>query len=75
MTTSTKINVEILTTLDEDPKLNFFPWQLNVRNAAAALCKTITPRGLLSVVLEDDQWEAYPANISIDAQGATVTAN
>ena len=74
MTTSTKINVEILTTLDEDPKVNYFPWQLNVRNAAAALCKTITPRGLLSVVLEDDQWQAYPANVSIDAQGATVIA-
>ena len=75
MTTSTKINVEILTTLDEDPKVNYFPWQLNVRNAAAALCKTITPRGLLSLVLEDDQWQAYPANVSIDAQGATVIAS
>ena len=75
MTASTKINVEILTTLDENPKLNYFPWQLNVRNAAAALCKTITPRGLLSVVLEDDQWQSYPANISIDAQGTTVIAD
>ena len=75
MIASTKINVEILTTLDENPKLNYFPWQLNVRNAAAALCKTITPRGLLSVVLEDDQWQAYPANISIDAQGAAVIAD
>ncbi len=71
---SAKISVEILTTLDEDPKLNYFPWQLNVRNAAAAMCKTITPRGLLSVVLEDDQWQVYPANISIDAQGATAIA-
>ncbi len=48
---------------------------MNVRNAATALCKTITPRGLLSVVLEDDQWQAYPTNISIDAQGTMVIAN
>lgn len=75
MTTPKTIHVEILTTLEEDPKMRFFPWELNVRNAAAALCKTITPRGLLSVVLEDDQWQAYPTNITSDAHGTLVIAN
>ena len=45
-----------------------------MRNAAAAICKPITPRGLLSLVLTDPQWNAYPANISVDAQGQQVIA-
>jgi hypothetical protein len=68
------VHVEILTTLDEEPKLNFFPWEVAVRNAAATICKTISPRGLLSLVLTDPQWNVYPANLSVDAQGQQVIA-
>ena len=68
------VHVEILTTLDEEPKLNFFPWEVAVRNAAATICKTISPRGLLSLVLTDPQWIVYPANLSVDAQGQQVIA-
>ena len=74
MTSSKKPTAEILTSLDEDPKVHFFPWQLDVRNTAASMCKHITPRGLLSVLLDDEQWSAYPANISIDPQGQVVIA-
>ncbi len=69
-----QVHVEILTTLNEEPKLNFFSWEVAVRNAAAAICKPITPRGLLSPVLTDPQLNAYPANISVDAQGQQVIA-
>ena len=65
---------KILLTLDEDPKVQFFPWELEVRNVAASMCKTITPRGLLSVLLTDEQWNAYSANITVDPQGLVVIA-
>ena len=74
MTSSKKATAEILSSLDEDPKVNFFPWQLDVRNTAASMCKHITPRGLLTVLLDDEQWAAYPANITTDPQGQEVIA-
>ena len=74
MALSKKSTVKILSSLDEEPKLRFFPWEIDVRNAAAAMCRTITPRGLLSVTLSDAQWAAYPANVSVDPQGQIVIA-
>jgi hypothetical protein len=56
-------------------KVNFFPWQLDVRNTAASMCKHITPRGLLSNHFDDKQLVAYPANNSIDLQGQAVIAD
>ncbi len=67
-----KLPVEILISLDEEPKVNFFPWQIEVCNIAASLCKTISPRGLLSLVLMDTQWNEYPVNTTIDSQGNAV---
>ena len=75
MTTAKKQPIcKILLNLDEDPKVQFFPWELEVRNVAASMCKTITPRGLLSVLLTDEQWNAYSANITVDPQGLVVIA-
>ncbi len=69
-----KQTAEILTSLDEDPKVNYFPWQLDVRNSAASMCKHITARGLLSTLLTNEQSEQYPANITVDAQGQVAIA-
>jgi hypothetical protein len=66
--------VEILTSLEDEPHVSFYPWELDVRNTEASLCKAITPRGLLSLVLTDLQWDAYAANISVDPNGQTVIA-
>ena len=74
MSAPKKPSVEILISLDEEPKVNFFPWQIEVCNVAASLCKTISPRGLLSLVLTDTQWNEYPANTTTDAQGNAVIA-
>ena len=74
MTSSKRPQVTILTTLEEDPHVNFFPWELDVRNAAASVCKAITPRGLLSLVLTDAQWNAYPANQIVNQAGQPAVA-
>ena len=54
--------------------MSFYPWELAVRNAAASVCKAITPRGLLSLVLTDPQWDAYGANQIFDQAGHAVIA-
>ncbi len=67
MTTTKRPAVKILKTLDEDPEVQFPAWELAIRNAAT-LYKTITPRGLLSVLLNDAQWDSYSTNSSINPQ-------
>jgi hypothetical protein len=64
-----KAAIEILTTLDEEPRVNFLPWELDVRNSAASSCKTLCRTGLLSSLLTNEQWTDYPTNITTDAQG------
>ena len=66
-----RTTVEILTTLEDEPHV---AWELDVRNTAASIGKAITPRGLLSLVLTNAQWNAYAANISIDQNGQLVIA-
>jgi hypothetical protein len=68
MTTSTK-NVEILTSLAEAPHVSFFPWQLDVYDIASGMAKSIHPNGLLSAILTDEEWAAYPGNTTTDNQG------
>ncbi len=70
----TKPSVEILTTLEEDPAVNFFPWQKDVRTQASSLCKHITPTGLLSILLTDQQWAEFPSNTTMNQQGQPVLA-
>jgi hypothetical protein len=48
-------NIEILTTLTEDPYVAYFPWQLDVHDSASGLAKSIHPLGLLSAILTDNE--------------------
>ena len=68
MSSSVK-NIEILTTLDEDPHVSFYPWEIDVQDAAAGMAKSIHPLGLLSALLTDEQWAAYPGNATTDQNG------
>ena len=62
-------DVEILTTLDEDPHVSFFPWEMEVQDVSSGMAKSLHPSGLLSEILTDVQWAAYPGNSTIDANG------
>ena len=69
MTTTIK-NVEILTTLDEDPHVSFYPWEMDIHDIASGMAKLpMNPTGLLAAILTDEQWAAYPGNTRIDPQG------
>ena len=64
MTTAFK-DVEILTTLDKDPHVTFFAWESDIQDIASGMAKVVHPLGLLSAVLTDEQWAAYPGNTTI----------
>ena len=67
--TKTVKDVEILTTMEEDPHVSFFPWEMEVQDIAAGMAKSVHPSGLLSEIMTDSQWAAYPGNATIDANG------
>ena len=52
MSTAVKA-VEIITTLDNDPHVIFFSWEMDVQDVASSMAKSIHPLGLLSEVLTD----------------------
>ena len=64
MTTAVK-NVEILSTLEEDPHVTFFAWESDIQDIASGMAKSVHPLGLLSDILTDEQWAAYPGNTTI----------
>ena len=64
MTTAVK-NVEILSTLEEDPHVTFFAWESDIQDSASGMAKSVHPLGLLSDILTDEQWAAYPGNTTI----------
>ncbi len=68
MSTTVK-EVEILTTLEEDPHVTFFPWEVDVQDIAAGMAKSLHPLGLLSAILTDEQWASYPGNAVPDQNG------
>jgi hypothetical protein len=64
----------IATTLDEDPEINFFVWRINVEDVAANSATLIEPTGLLTTVMTDAAWDAYPANTTVTAATGTTAA-
>jgi hypothetical protein len=52
-------------TLDTDPEINFIPWELNIQDVVATKARNLHARGLLSLVLNQKQWDAHALNISI----------
>jgi hypothetical protein len=69
MSTTTVKNVEILTTLEDDPHVTFFSWEVDVQDVASGMAKSIHQHGLLSEILTDAQWAAYPGNSTTDQAG------
>ena len=65
-------NVEILTNLEEDPHVAFFAWELDVFDVAAGMAKSIHHHGLLSHVLTDEQWAAYPDGNAVPDQNGNI---
>jgi hypothetical protein len=58
---------------DTDPEINFVNWELNIQDVAANAMRTISgEQGLLSLVLNQSQWDTHALNISTNDQGLKV---
>ena len=75
MTTKDSTDLYTITTsMDLDPEINYFGWRLNVEDVAAGAATLIVPTGLLTTVMTDPEWNAYPANTSTTPATANAAA-
>ena len=65
---------EIGVSLEHDPELMYFTWKVNVQNRAANMATIVDRTGLLSLILTDEEWNAYSANRSVAPDGTIVIA-
>ncbi len=71
MPATSDTQLSIKQTLDTDPEINFIPWELNIQDVAATKAHNLHPQGLLSLVLNQHQWDTHALNTSIvDGQAA-----
>ena len=66
------LNSDIGISLEHDPELMYWTWKVHTEDAAANLATIVETTGLLSEMLTDEEWDAYPANRSA-SPGGTVT--
>ena len=48
--------------LEEDPELSYFTWKVQVEDVASNAATVVEATGLLTLILKDPAWEAYPPN-------------
>ncbi len=65
MPATTNTQLSIKQTLDTDLEINFIPWELNIQDVAATKARNLYPRGLLSLVVNQHQWDTHALNTSI----------
>jgi hypothetical protein len=52
----------------------YFTWKVNVQNRAANMATIVNRTGLLSLILTDEEWNAYSTNRSVAPDGTIVIA-
>ena len=65
---------EIGCCLEHEPELIFFTWKVQVQNLAANKATLVDPSGLLTVVLDQAEWDAHIANRLVAADGSVAVA-
>ena len=48
--------------LEEDPELSYFTWKVQVEDVASNAATVVESTGLLTLILKDPAWAAYPPN-------------
>ena len=55
--------------LEHEPELLFFTWKVQVQNLAANKATIVHSSGLLTLVLNDAEWDGHTANRRVAADG------
>jgi hypothetical protein len=71
-TNATDISYDLGVNLEEDPELNILSWKLKVQEVASSLATSVSPSGLLTHILDNQEWQDHLANRST-SPGGTIT--
>ena len=71
-TNAADISYDLGINLEEDPELNILSWKLKVQEVASSLATSVSPSGLLTHILDDQEWQDHLANRST-SRGGTIT--
>ena len=76
MTTTTidPLATGIACSLEIEPELIFFTWKVQAQNFAASKATIVDASGLLTLVLDDREWNAHAANQLVGVGGAVTIA-
>ena len=76
MTTTTidPLATGIACSLEHEPELVFFTWKVQVQNLAASKATIVDASGLLTLVLDDGEWNTHSVNQLVGIGGAVVIA-
>jgi hypothetical protein len=76
MTTTTidPLANEITCSLEHEPELIFFTWKVQVQNLAANKATIVDASGLLTLVLDNAEWDNHIANRIVTADGSVTIA-
>jgi hypothetical protein len=61
-TTNDSSDSAININLEDDPELSYFTWKVQVEDDASNAATLVEPTGLLTLIVKDLTWEAYPPN-------------
>ena len=59
----------INTNLEEDPELSYFTWKVQAKDGASNAATLVESTGLLTLLVNDPTWAAYPPNRSVSPGG------
>ena len=75
MTTETTNDSTVIDiNLEEDPELSYFTWKVQVEDVASNAATTVEPTGLLTLIVTDQAWAAYPPNQRVSPGGTASIA-
>ena len=75
MTTETTNDSTVIDiNLEEDPELSYFTWKVQVEDVASNAATTVEPTGLLTLIVNDQAWAAYPPNQRVSPGGTASIA-
>ena len=76
MTTTTidPLATGIACSLETEPELLFFTWKVQVQNLAASKATIVDASGLLTLVLDDREWNTHSVNQLVGIGGAVEIA-
>jgi hypothetical protein len=73
-TNAADVSYDLGINLEEDPELNILSWKLKVQEVASSLATAVSPSGLITHILDDQEWRDHLASRSTSPNGTITVA-